>query len=277
MTESGSQAEYSFHHIGESEWLFVFEAPVDMLAFITLHQKEWQRHSYVALCSVSEKAILYQLKQHSNLKKIVLCLDNDNAGIYACNRIKDILQSLGYTNVRMLHSVNKDWDEDVKAINGISPIPAEADETKEIHKLCHTEINEICNKNQPPMLYSKMCDTYTSVVNANQYNRKEQTENLLGLLLYLAKDECRKTLDPIEWSDNELKLKKLYIPHSDNGDITTRLRQLDRHIKVVFDIYNTPNLVYDSSIFLNPILQVCMDCIRLIHYLERKENAQCHK
>ena len=49
QTESGSRAEYSFHHDGESEWLFVFEAPIDMLAFITLHQKEWTRHSYVAL------------------------------------------------------------------------------------------------------------------------------------------------------------------------------------------------------------------------------------
>lgn len=49
QTESGSKAEYSFHHDGESEWLFVFEAPIDMLAFITLHpnQVESNRSSAV--------------------------------------------------------------------------------------------------------------------------------------------------------------------------------------------------------------------------------------
>ncbi|CDC76889.1 putative uncharacterized protein [Candidatus Colimorpha enterica] len=91
QTESGSKAEYSFHHDGESEWLFVFEAPIDMLAFITLHQKEWTKHSYVALCSVSERAILHRLKINKHIRKIVLCLDHDNAGIAACMRIRDIL------------------------------------------------------------------------------------------------------------------------------------------------------------------------------------------
>ncbi len=35
---------------------------------------------------------------------------------------------LDYNNVRMLHSVNKDWNEDVKEENGITPIKAESDE-----------------------------------------------------------------------------------------------------------------------------------------------------
>ena len=69
-----------------------------MLAFITLHQKEWMKHSYVALCSVSERAILHRLKVNKNIKKVVLCLDHDNAGIAACVRIKDILLQNGYAN-----------------------------------------------------------------------------------------------------------------------------------------------------------------------------------
>ena len=46
QTITGSEAEYSFHYDGESEWLFVFEAPIDMLAFLTIHQNDWQKHSY---------------------------------------------------------------------------------------------------------------------------------------------------------------------------------------------------------------------------------------
>lgn len=270
-TESGSQAEYAFHHDGESEWLFVFEAPVDMLAFITLHQKDWQKHSYVALCSVSERAILHRLNVNPKLRKIVLCLDNDNAGITACHRIKDILVSRGYTDVRMLHSVNKDWDEDVKAMNGISPIPAEADETKAIQKLCSQVIADATVGKQPPMLYEKTCDAYVSLTNSNEYNRKERTLYLLGLLLFLAKDECRKSLDPIEWAELEAELVKLYIPHADNGDTESRLRQLDADMKELLRVYDTPTLVCDRNYFLRPILKVSMDSIRLIHYLERRK------
>ena len=107
-TEAGSQAAYSFHHDGESEWLFVFESPIHMLAFITLHRKDWQKYSYVALCSVSERALLHRLEVNPNLQKIVLCLDNDNAGISACERIRGILENKGYSDIRILHSVNKD-------------------------------------------------------------------------------------------------------------------------------------------------------------------------
>lgn len=43
----GSLAEYSFHYKGDSEKLFVFEAPIDMLAFISMYKNGWQKHSYV--------------------------------------------------------------------------------------------------------------------------------------------------------------------------------------------------------------------------------------
>ena len=114
QTVAGSQAEYSFHHNGEDEWMFVFEAPIDMLAFISLHPEDWQSHSYVALCSVSERALLYRLKVNPNLKKIVLCLDNDEAGQTAAHRIRQQLYELGYSKVKILTPQNKDWDEDLK-------------------------------------------------------------------------------------------------------------------------------------------------------------------
>jgi len=114
QTVAGSQAEYSFHHNGEDEWLFVFEAPIDMLAFISLHPDGWKNHSYVALCSVSERALLYRLKVNSKLNKIVLCLDNDEAGQNAAHRIRQQLYDLGYKNAKILTPQNKDWDEDLK-------------------------------------------------------------------------------------------------------------------------------------------------------------------
>lgn len=37
----GCDPRYSFHWFGESDTLYVFEAPVDMLSFITLHPEDW--------------------------------------------------------------------------------------------------------------------------------------------------------------------------------------------------------------------------------------------
>ena len=157
-TESGSQAEYSFYHDGESEWLFVFEAPIDMLAFITLHRKDWQKHSYVALCSVSERALLHRLEVNPNLRKIALCLDNDSAGISACERIMGILENKGYSDVRILHSINKDWDEDIKAQNGVAPIPADNTDIEIVRKICKESVENAADLKSPPMLYCKVCD-----------------------------------------------------------------------------------------------------------------------
>ena len=52
LNVEGSDPRYSFHHVGTDRNLYVFEAPIDMLSFITLYPENWQRHSYVA-CSAA--------------------------------------------------------------------------------------------------------------------------------------------------------------------------------------------------------------------------------
>ena len=99
ITVSGSDTKYSFSHFGESGKLFVFEAPIDMLSFITLYQKDWKDHSYIAMNGVYESAVLEALKCHLNLSEIVLCTDNDTGGIDAAERLRDILRENGYENI----------------------------------------------------------------------------------------------------------------------------------------------------------------------------------
>ena len=48
LNVEGSDPRYSFHYVGTGRSLYVFEAPIDMLSFITLYPENWQRHSYVA-------------------------------------------------------------------------------------------------------------------------------------------------------------------------------------------------------------------------------------
>lgn len=111
ITVSGSDTKYSFSHFGESGKLFVFEAPIDMLSFITLYQKDWKDHSYIAMNGVYESAVLEALKRHLNLNEIVLCTDNDVGGIDAAERLRDILRENGYSNIFRMTSRNKDWNE----------------------------------------------------------------------------------------------------------------------------------------------------------------------
>ena len=44
ITVANSDTKYSFSHFGNDGKLFIFEAPIDMLSFITLYQKDWQLH-----------------------------------------------------------------------------------------------------------------------------------------------------------------------------------------------------------------------------------------
>ena len=92
-----SIAEYSFHFNGSSEYLFVFEAPIDMLAYISMHKKGWDRHSYVALCSTADRAVIQMLKDNPSLKTVYLCLDNDNAGLLGCKRVADSIHEQSAT------------------------------------------------------------------------------------------------------------------------------------------------------------------------------------
>lgn len=128
--QTGSEAAFSFHHIGQSDTLYVFEAPIDMLSFISLYPKHWQQDSYISLCSVADHALFRQLDDHPKLRKIVLCLDNDEAGRQAMERITAKLAERGYDDVSFLLPAEpfKDWNEARQADCGkfkLAPVQAE--------------------------------------------------------------------------------------------------------------------------------------------------------
>jgi hypothetical protein len=112
--QTGSEAVFSFHHIGQSDTVYVFEAPIDMLSFITLYPDQWQQDSYVTLCSVADHALFGQLENHPHLQRIILCLDNDDAGRQAMDRIAVKLAERGYDDVSVLLPNLKDWNDDLK-------------------------------------------------------------------------------------------------------------------------------------------------------------------
>lgn len=112
---AGSQPEYSFHFNGTREKLFLFEAPIDMLSYISMHKKNWKEHSYAASCSVSDRVLFQCLKDNPNIKNVFLCFDNDEAGQTANKRIAEKLNSMNIKS-EILIPIHKDWNEDI--LNG---------------------------------------------------------------------------------------------------------------------------------------------------------------
>lgn len=116
---SGSQPEYSFHWSGQSDTLYLFEAPIDMLSFISMQKEGWRQHSYAASCSVSDRVLFQTLKDNPNIRQVVLCLDSDEPGQTAAKRIADKLFVQGIAS-EILVPAHKDWNEDLLAAASFS-------------------------------------------------------------------------------------------------------------------------------------------------------------
>ena len=132
--------------------MFVFEAPIDLLSFLCLFKKEWQKQSYLALGGVGEKALLRFLSDRPNIKTVYLCLDNDNAGNDACSRLAELVPE-GLT-VHRLVPLYKDWNEVLQhraeitdgkyireAIYGVKEPPQ--DETVEIIRMSEVDTQTV--------------------------------------------------------------------------------------------------------------------------------------
>lgn len=106
-----SDPEYSFHYHGDSPFMFLFEAPIDMLSFISMYlPDEWEDHSYAAACSVSDKVLFQMLKDNPHIECVFLALDNDEAGNKAIKRIRSRLDEMGIYH-RTCIPDEKDWNE----------------------------------------------------------------------------------------------------------------------------------------------------------------------
>ena len=109
---SGSQPEYSFHWVGPSDRLYLFEAPIDMLSYICLHPEEWKRHSYAAACSVSDRVVFQMLQDNPAIRQVLICFDSDEPGQEAARRVSDRLFIHGIKS-EILVPTFKDWNEDL--------------------------------------------------------------------------------------------------------------------------------------------------------------------
>ncbi len=158
-----SQPEYSFHwqaepvpnlrtelqsehsnvrpHQNPSEKLYLFEAPIDMLSFISMHKENWMNNNYAASCSVSDKVLFQCLKDNPCIEKVYICFDSDEPGQTAANKISTKLFALGIESEILVPKL-KDWNEDLQSAVNNAPhksadffLPDKNDE-KGVEKQC---------------------------------------------------------------------------------------------------------------------------------------------
>ena len=131
-----SLPEHSFHWHGKSDRLYIFEAPIDMLSFISMNKQDWQTHSYAACCGVGSKVLDQMMKDNPNIKKVYLCLDNDMKGREYNAIIANRMFDQGVAT-KILTPKNKDWNEDItKGTEELEESTEESDEEKEEGELC---------------------------------------------------------------------------------------------------------------------------------------------
>ena len=106
---AGSDKAFGFCHRGTDNQLFVFEAAIDLLSFIQLFPKDWKKRSYLSLGGISGVALRAFLSERPQITSVFLCLDNDQAGNEACEKLAEEIPD-GYSIIRLKPS-RKDWNE----------------------------------------------------------------------------------------------------------------------------------------------------------------------
>ena len=256
QTVEGSDTKYSFAHFGESGKLFIFEAPIDMLSYLTLHPEKWQEHSYIAMNGVYENAVLTALKGHSNLSEIVICTDNDVGGIDAADRLSDILKEKGYADIKRILPTNKDWNEDLKQLNGADFLPAIPHKIKEGYH-CQVENLEYL-KCRPDKLKSQI---YAAFKN-NQYRYLAEYA-LAGSAFFLPKTQ-RLSDEDRAFLRLKSKLKDDYKAYADKGRTAQKHRNLSASVQAVMQDLKLSARTREQSIQTAKLLfQLADSAVRL--------------
>lgn len=234
LNVEGSDPRYSFHHVGTSDRIYVFEAPIDMLSYISLYKEDWQRHSYVALCGVSEHAILKMLELHPHIQKVILCVDHDERGIEALGRLTEILIENG-CQIEPQLSEYKDYNEDLKAAHGLDAMPAEEHPQFALCDVVCGRLAERWHKGSiDQCTVQRMQYHFEQVRFSLRWGRFDETadnlEKLAMTALKISQNKYRHAGNLIKEEQLLSDLNKNFRPHKNRSHFKSRLTELGQTI-----------------------------------------------
>ena len=108
---AGSSKAYGFRYDkNKTPIVFVFEAPIDMLSFLSLFATGTEFLNCVSLGGTSPAALTAYLQKHPETAVVCLCLDADEAGQKAADRIEAEIPEHMHV-VRLIPANAKDYNE----------------------------------------------------------------------------------------------------------------------------------------------------------------------
>lgn len=268
-----SQPEHSFHWLGNSDRLYVFEAPIDMLSYLTLHPDGWQEHSYVALCCAGLQAAVYQAQKNTQIRNVIVCTDYDEAGAEAYSRIKEALAGESRITVRREHSRYKDWNEDIRAQHGFTPIPGcEHPRMEFIRGLCR----QILDSGLPPCpsrpleQLQKQAAALTALKPGDTAEIQEQACELVGLALSFCRQRMRQF--GIAWQPEKMikRIMKPYQPHRDHIGFRSRIEDMNGCMRELQRQFGAERIYTESELKreMSQTLDLALYGLRLHAFLE---------
>ena len=109
---AGNDYEHCFYISPDSSQLIVTESIIDMMSLMTLTD-DFNNYDYLSLNSVSHYRALFYHLEHQPIERVLLRLDNDQAGRHAVHTIIDILNKK-YPHIKIDVAYpyrHKDWND----------------------------------------------------------------------------------------------------------------------------------------------------------------------
>ena len=250
---TGSDTSFGFCWRGKSERVFVFEAAVDLMSFITLSKEDWENDNYIALDGLSPKPLLRFIEENKNIKEVYLCLDYDIAGIEAGEKINDILDEMygDKINTVVINPLYKDWNEELKAKNGKEAIAIQMHPKKESCKKTIKNLislnknnenkyitwrNERYKENGINFYIDQIKRDFVLIEKSVEILADENIKILRGAFLRLADISasiiCKSMKDNniSTYIDVMLQIEDEYKPYKDKGVMKNRIEQMKEEI-----------------------------------------------
>ena len=129
-TGSDKNTGFSLPHNPQSDLVLVFEAPIDLMSYLTLHR---DTTNAVALCGLYDGALQTYLQAHPEIRRIALCLDADEPGQKAAQQLQEKYQLQGYAVTSLNRSLMLSID--------IIPVPTDEAVREMQNRLLGVETN----------------------------------------------------------------------------------------------------------------------------------------
>lgn len=213
------------------------------------------------------------------MKKTTVTIPYDEAGAEAYSRIKEALAGESRITVRREHSRYKDWNEDIRAQHGFTPIPGcEHPRMEYIRGLCR----QILDSGLPPCpsrpleQLQKQAAALTALKPSDTAEIQEQAFRLAGLALSFCRQRMRQL--GIEWQPDQMvrRVMSPYQPHRDHIGYRSRVQDLEDCMRELYRQFGTDRIYTEPELKqeMRQVLDLALHGLRLHAFLEFRTPEQ---